>query len=272
MPLKLAYEVFGSGPPLVILHGLFGSKDNWRYPARQLADRFQVFTLDQRNHGESPQSEEFDYGIMAEDLLAFLDSLKLARVNLLGHSMGGKTALLFAACHPDRMMRLIVEDMAPGAYAPRHRDIFAALDRLPLIKLASRGEGDRLLRPDIPDPMIRQFLLKNLQPREGIGYGWRFNLPVLKRHYAGLIGALELPGPIEAPTLFIRGSRSDYLPPALPSEWQGLFREVAMATIEDAGHWVHADQPAAFLQTVTNFLTPGKNPSGSAAAKRFFTD
>ena len=118
MPIDLAYHSFGSGPPLVILHGLFGCKENWRSLARQLAHQFQVFTLDQRNHGESPHVDEFSYQAMADDLLAFLNSQKLDQVHLLGHSMGGKTAMQFAACYPQRLTRLIIEDISPIAYAP----------------------------------------------------------------------------------------------------------------------------------------------------------
>lgn len=254
MPIDLTYHSFGSGPPLVILHGLFGCKENWRSLARQLANYFQVFTLDQRNHGQSPHSDEFSYQDMADDLLEFLNSQALDRVHLLGHSMGGKTAMQFAACYPQRLNQLIIEDISPIAYAPRHLEIFAALDNVPLKQLASRSEADRLMQDAVPDLSVRQFLLKNLQRQPGGGFAWRFNLPVLQKHYPDLIAALDISGPIEIPTLFLRGSRSDYLPPALPMEKIRIFTEVELQTIEDAGHWVHAEQPQAFLQSVTTFL------------------
>ena len=256
MPIDLAYHSFGSGPPLVILHGLFGCKENWRYLARQLGQQFQVFSIDQRNHGQSPHCEEFGYQAMADDLLAFLNSHGLDQIQLLGHSMGGKTAMQFAACHPQRLTRLIVEDISPCAYSPRHEHLFAALGRLPLAQLTSRSEADRLLQQAVPEPAVRQFLLKNLQRQPGGGFTWRFNLPVLDRHYPDLITALNIAAPIEVPTLFLRGGQSDYLPPDLPSEITRNFKEVSLETIEGAGHWVHAEQPEAFLQAVTTFLLP----------------
>lgn len=254
MPVDLAYHRFGSGPPLVILHGLFGCKENWRYLARQLGQQFQVFTVDQRNHGQSHHCAKFGYQAMADDLLAFLDKQQLGRVHLLGHSMGGKTAMQFAAHHPDRLTRLIVEDISPCAYSARHQELFAALNRLPLSELTSRSEADRLLHEAVPEPAVRQFLLKNLQRQSGGGFAWRFNLPVLDRHYPELIAALDIAAPINVPTLFIRGDQSDYLPPSLPSEITRQFREVSLETIEGAGHWVHAEQPKPFLQAVTTFL------------------
>lgn len=254
MPIDLAFHSFGSGPPLVILHGLFGCKENWRYVARQLSHQFQVITLDQRNHGQSQHTDDFNYQLMADDLLAFLNSQKLDQVHLLGHSMGGKTAMQFAACYPQRLNKLIIEDISPVAYLPRHLELFTALNRLPITKLDSRVEADRLLKDAVPDLAVRQFLLKNLQRRPDSGFAWRFNLPILEKHYPQLISTLDITHPIKVPTLFLRGSRSDYLPPDLPPEITSIFKEVELQTIEDAGHWVHAEQPQAFLQVVKNFL------------------
>ncbi len=254
MPIDLAYYSFGSGPPLVILHGLFGCKDNWRYLARQLAHHFQVFTLDQRNHGDSPHVDTFSYQAMADDLLAFLNIQKLDQVHLLGHSMGGKTAMQFAACYPQRLNKLIIEDISPIAYAPHHLELFAALTRLPVTQLTSRGEADRLLKEVVPDLPVRQFLLKNLHRRPDGGFAWRFNLPVLEKHYSHLISTLDITLPIKVPTLFLRGSRSNYLSPDLPMEITRIFKEVKLKSIEDTGHWVHAEQPKAFLQAINAFL------------------
>lgn len=254
MAVDLVYQSFGSGPPLVILHGLFGCKENWRSLARQLAHQFCVFTLDQRNHGRSPHAAECDYRSMSSDLLAFLDNQGLDRVNLLGHSMGGKTAIQFASSYPQRLTRLIIEDIAPGAYHPRHQELFTALDSVVRNQPTSLGNADRLLRKIIPELAVRQFLLKNLRRQASGGFDWRFNLPVLHRHYPALIEALDLIGSIEIPTLFVRGGRSDYLPPILPPEVTEIFTNVRMETIEDAGHWVHAEKPELFLQAVNSFL------------------
>lgn len=262
MSTQLAYDSFGSGPPLIILHGLLGCKENWRYVARQLGQRFHVFTLDQRNHGQSPHCAEFGYQAMADDLLDFLNNQQLDKVHLLGHSMGGKTAMQFAANYQDRLINLIVEDMAPVAYTPHHLELFAALDKLPLAQLSSRGEANHILQPAIPEPAVRQFLLKNLQRQDSGGYAWRFNLPILRDSYPELIAALKINKPIDIPTLFIRGERSDYLPPSLSPATKKLFTRARMMTIPEAGHWVHADQPAAFLQTVNAFIDETGNKKG----------
>lgn len=254
MPIQLAHHSFGIGPPLIILHGLFGCKDNWRYLAKQLARHFRVITLDQRNHGQSPHCEEFGYQAMADDLLAFLDSQNLHQVQLIGHSMGGKTAMQFASSYPHRLSRLIIEDIAPGAYSPRHQELFAALNRLPLSQLSSRSQADRLLQETVSEPAVRQFLLKNLQRQPGGGFTWQFNLPVLENCYPELIAALDISTPIKVPTLFVRGERSDYLASNLSPAIIALFPRAHMVTIEDAGHWVHAEQPTAFLQAVNTFL------------------
>lgn len=260
MPIDLAFHSFGSGPPLLILHGLFGCKENWRYIARQLSHQFQVFTLDQRNHGQSPHTDEFDYQLMADDLLAFCNTRKLDQIHLLGHSMGGKTAMQFAARHPDRLLSLIVEDIAPGAYTPHHGEVFAALDGVPVDHLQRRSEADLLLHSAIPDPAVRQFLLKNLQRRPGDGFSWRFNLKILKQAYPRLIAALPIDGQIMVPTLFVRGAFSNYLPPRLPPSVSSVFPKARLTTIADAEHWVHSDQPAIFLQEVTAFLIETTEP------------
>lgn len=192
MSVDLVYQSFGSGPPLVILHGLFGCKENWRYLARQLAHQFCVFTLDQRNHGQSPHADDFSYQAMADDLMTFINSQELEQVHLLGHSMGGKTAMQFASSYPQRLTRLIIEDISPGAYSARHLEIFAALRQLPLKQLTSRGEADRLLQATVPELSVRQFLLKNLKHQPGGGFAWKFNLPALEKHYPDLISNLEL--------------------------------------------------------------------------------
>lgn len=260
MSSHLAFQKIGCGPPLVILHGLFGCKENWRYPAKILGRRFTVFTLDQRNHGQSFHDSRFDYSTMADDLLNFLQQHRLDRIHLLGHSMGGKTAMQFAARHPDHLFSLIVEDISPGAYTPHHGELFAALEKLPLDRLQRRSEADSLLQPTVSDPAVRQFLLKNLLRRPEGGFAWRFNLAVLKKAYPRLISALEIDRPIEVPTLFVRGDRSDYLPPQLPPSVIALFPKARLETIAEAGHWVHAEQPAAFLRKLGAFLDKVAGP------------
>lgn len=252
--VELNFEVIGEGPDLVVLHGLFGSLDNWRGMARLLARRFRVWLVDQRNHGGSPHSPEFDYAAMASDLLAFLDRNGLGRVHLLGHSMGGKAAMLFAARYPGRVARLIVEDMGPGAYAPRHESVFRGLLNLPLSQMKSRREADQWLQQDVPQDEVRGFLLKSLCRQEGGSWRWRFNLPVLFASYRHLLSALPLGTPVHCPTLFIRGALSDYLDPDRPDPWLEAFVRRDFFTVPEAGHWVHADRPAIFLQAIESFL------------------
>lgn len=252
---ELHYEVMGEGPDLVILHGLFGSLDNWRGPARKLARSFRVWLLDQRNHGRSPHSTEFNYAAMAGDLHAFLERKGLKRVHLLGHSMGGKTAMLYTALHPQRVARLIVEDMGPGAYGPRHEGVFRGLLNLPLGDLHSRGEAEKQLRKEVPEEEVRGFLLKNLYRREGGAWAWRCNLPVLFGSYRHLLSDLSFDAPVLCPTLFVRGEFSDYLDSAHQENLGEIFVHSRLVTIQGAGHWVHAEQQAAFLQVVESFLT-----------------
>lgn len=257
VPVKLHWEMLGEGPDLVILHGLFGSLDNWRGPARLLAGDFRVWLVDQRNHGRSPHSPEFHYGAMAEDLHAMFDLHALERVHLLGHSMGGKAAMLYATLHPDRVDRLIVEDMGPGSYGPRHEDVFRGMLSLPLGQLSSRSEADNRLRDAIPLDEVRGFLLKNLYRREDGSWAWRCNLQVLFASYRHLLSALPLDAPLVCPTLFIKGELSDYLDPDRHDDLLELFVQRRQITIQGAGHWVHAEQPAAFVRTVQSFLLNG---------------
>ncbi len=254
LPVELHCEVLGEGPDLVILHGLFGSLDNWRGPARLLARHFRVWLVDQRNHGRSPHRPVFHYGDMAADLHAMLDKYALKRVHLLGHSMGGKTAMLYAALHPERVDRLVVEDMGPGGYESRHEDVFRGLLALPLGQLNSRSEADQRLRDDIPADEVRGFLLKNLFRTEYGVWAWRCNLPVLSAEYRHLLSALPLETPLVCPTLFVKGELSDYLAPSRKDHLLELFVYRRLVTIRGAGHWVHAEQPTAFVQVVESFL------------------
>lgn len=256
-PVELHSEVIGEGSDLVILHGLFGSLDNWRGMARRLASCFRVWLIDQRNHGRSAHHARFDYPAMAEDLRHFLDRHALWSVYLLGHSMGGKAAMTFASRHPERVSSLIVEDMGPGAYRPRHEGIFRGLLDIPLDRLRNRSEADKLLRNAVPEDAVRGFLLKNLYRKKDGCWDWRCHLPALFANYRKLLSPLPLQVPVSCPTLFVRGELSDYLEPMRPDPLLRVFVQRRMVTIRKAGHWVHADQPEAFLQAVKAFLSAG---------------
>lgn len=252
--IELHYEVFGEeqAPPLVILHGFLASSRNWRQMAKRLSSRFRVYVPDQRNHGASPHVEQMDYPLMASDLAAFMDRLGLESTTLLGHSMGGKTAMWFALNYPERVSGLLVADIAPVAYQHNFDRIIEALDRLPLASLSNRKQADDFLTEAIPDMGFRQFLLQNLVLRDG-QYVWRINLDYCQQsadHIVGFPSVEGVPG-FAGDTLFIAGENSTYFrPEAVPA----LFPNAAVATIANAGHWLHAEQPERFVKVVEDFV------------------
>ena len=249
----LFHRIYGEGPPLVILHGLFGQSDNWATLARAWSNQFRVIIIDQRNHGQSPHEAAFSYELMADDLAETLDILNLESVQLIGHSMGGKTAMFFAQKYPQRLTKLIVADIAPRAYAPHHGEIIAALKTLPLERLKDRNSADNELAKGIPDFGTRQFLLKNLYRNDSGGFSWRFNLEVISAQISEVGKAM--PGSIvETPTLFVRGAKSKYITDQDQRDIAHQFTNVRFETISDAGHWLHAEQPEAFGKVVLDFL------------------
>ena len=253
-PITLFYRSHGAGPPLIILHGLLGSGDNWQTLSRKVfAEHFQVFTVDQRNHGRSPHSEVFDYPTMVADLVAFMDEHRLDHVYLLGHSMGGKAAMHFALTHPDRTDSLVVVDIAPKIYPPAHTVIFDALRNLDLDAHSSRATIDAALRPQIPNDAVRSFLLKNLRRDGNGGYAWKVNIESIHRNYTHLSDSLEADGLYEGPTLFIRGGASDYVADEDTELIISFFPDAEIVTIDEAGHWVHADKPQEFAEVVLEF-------------------
>ena len=252
--MRLHFKVSGSGPAAILLHGLLGSLDNWHPVAQRLAARFQVFALDQRNHGQSPHSAEMDFSLMAEDVNEFLISQGLQSAVLIGHSMGGKVGMQFALQFPGKVEKLLVEDIAPRAYRRSHDPIFAALLALDLAAYASRAEIEHALAPQIPSLTLRRFLLKNLG-RDGQGrLSWKINLLNLAENYPKLVEPLSNAAPFEKPALFIRGGRSDYLTAADEPLVHQLFPRAVIKTIPDAGHWIHAEQLEAFLSLAQEFL------------------
>ena len=252
--IPLAYRSHGAGPPLIILHGLLGSGDNWQTLSRRaFAEHFHVFTVDQRNHGQSPHSAVFDYPTMVEDLAAFMDAHGLSHVHLLGHSMGGKTAMHFALTHPERTGSLTVVDIAPKIYPPTHTAIFDALRALDLNAHRTRAAIDAVLRPQIPTDSVRNFLLKNLRRDGDGGYTWKANIESIHRNYTHLSGSLEADGLYEGPTLFVRGGASDYVADEDTELIVSFFPDAEIVTIDGAGHWVHAEKPQAFAEVMLEF-------------------
>lgn len=249
MNLPLHAQRYGEqGGPLLILHGLFGSSRNWQSIARQLAETHQVFTLDLRNHGDSPWHSQMDYPAMAEDLRCFMDSQDLAQVALLGHSMGGKVAMYFALLYPQRVSRLIIIDIAPVAYQHSFRDLIQAMRHLDLDQVQQRREADAALTPAIPNQGVRQFLLQNLVSDATGGLRWRLNLAVLEKAMPTLLDFPDCEGLIySAPTLFLGGEKSTYLQTDAYPRIRQLFPQVTIQHIANAGHWIHAEQPQHLL-------------------------
>lgn len=250
--MKLHHRILGEGRPLVILHGLFGNSDNWQTHAKKLADYFQVILVDQRNHGHSDWSDDFSYDLLAEDLHELLTDLGLDDVMLLGHSMGGKTAMRYAQLYPENIEKLIVADMGIKRYPPHHQDILEGLRKVDLNIVRSRGEVESILEPYIPVVGTRQFLLKNLYWKEKGQLAWRMNIPVLEREMEQILA--ELPeDEVLIQTLFIRGALSQYIPDEDIPEIEEQFPDSTFVTIPNAGHWVHAEAPEAFLNAVLEF-------------------
>lgn len=253
--MHLHYETHGQGHPLIILHGLFGTQENWRTLSKAFAQKFQVFALDQRNHGRSPHSQIFTYEAMTEDLHEFMREHALASAYLLGHSMGGKVAMRFAVTYPDLVDSLVVVDIAPKVYPPGHDDVFAGLYALDLRTLRSRQDADAALAHHLPNLALRQFLLKNLERTESSAFRWRINLDGIRDNYAEMLKGFDLTGTCTQPTVFIKGADSGYIKDDDIVTIRALFPRARLVTIPGTGHWVHAEAPREFARIVIEFLT-----------------
>jgi esterase len=251
--MKLFYRELGTGNPIVILHGLFGSSDNWLSIAKELATAHKVYLLDQRNHGQSPHTDKFDYSVMADDLKEFIEEHKIANPTILGHSMGGKTAMEFAVNNPKKWKKLIVVDIAPKAYSVHHDQILEGLNSLDLKTINSRNEADERLSKWVPEIGVRQFLLKNIA-RDSDGFNWKINLPVISKNIEIIGEGLSKRLSEGKPTLFIRGKNSHYIMDSDFDLIEQYFPSAKIETVENAGHWVHAEQPEKFLDIVNQFL------------------
>jgi len=246
-------QIGETGKALVILHGLFGSGDNWQTHAKNWSGNFQVFVLDNRNHGHSPHDEEMNYDAMAQDLKETLDQLGLNKVYLLGHSMGGKMAMRFAQIYSEYLEKMIVVDMGIKAYPPHHQLIFEGLEAIDVLDCPSRKEAEIRLKPFVSEITTQQFLLKNLYWQTEDQLAWRFNLGVLKSNIHQILTSIPtIICPI--PTLFLFGGKSNYV---LPSDHDAIiycFPNGSFQCIESAGHWVHAEAPILFHEAIINFL------------------
>ena len=252
--MKLFYRELGEGEPLIILHGVFGSADNWLTVSKELAANFKLYLLDQRNHGQSPKSDEFNYSVMAEDLKEFIADHSIKNPTIIGHSMGGKVVMKFASLYPDLLKKLVVVDISPRYYRPHHQSILKGLLSLNLKELKTRQEADEQLAAYIPELGVRQFLLKSLYRNQDNEFAWRINLPVINSKIENIGEALDENIRISLPALFIKGSESDYIEQKDEELIYKIFTNVVIKTVQGSGHWVQAEKPKEFLEALKPFL------------------
>jgi len=255
--MQLNYKQFGEGFPVIILHGLLGSLDNWQTIAKKLSEKFHVYTIDQRNHGKSPHTGDFNYELLSKDLAEFFEHYQIVKAHLIGHSMGGKTVMKFALDNPGKVERLIVVDVAPVAYADRHSNVFSALFAADIKTATQREEIEKVLRSKLDnDETTVQFLLKGLnRDKTGEHFEWKFNLDSLHQHYAEISDAVTSATPFAGKTLFIKGQKSSYINAENYVAIQRLFPNNELVEMKDAGHWVHAEKPTEFTEEVVKFLS-----------------
>lgn len=250
------FRVYGeqNAKPLYILHGIFGMLDNWHLAAQQLSNQYRVITFDARNHGKSFHDDASGYGVMSDDLLNLMSHFGDASGIVMGHSMGGKTAMIFADQHPDKVDQLVVVDIAPKRYVPGHLGYFKAFKEVPLHLLNSRKEAEEAFLPYAPDMGVRQFLLKNIEPIPGGGYTTKSNLEAIENHYEEIIDALEFEQVFLRQTDFIAGSKSGYIKEEDKDVILQHFPTAQFHEVVNAGHWVHAENPEGFLRCLQEIL------------------
>ncbi|MAZ30722.1 MAG: alpha/beta hydrolase [Flavobacteriales bacterium] len=252
---RLLYsKTFGSGKPILILHGLFGMSDNWQTLGKEFGQFFETHVLDLRNHGKSFHSPDHTYLLMCNDLLIYIDQQGFDKVSFIGHSMGGKTAMLFATLHPNRVDKLVVVDIAPKYYPPHHQSILAGLHEVDNAYITRRSQANEILKSHFKDSGIRQFLLKSLFYKTKSKLSFRFNLKVLQEEIEQLGESLKKEAFFSGPCLFLSGANSDYICEGDEELIESHFPDVEIIEIPKAGHWVHAERPDEFFEKVSRFL------------------
>ncbi len=252
--MELFFRKIGEGKPVVFLHGVFGSSDNLFTVSKQIAEAgYAVYTLDARNHGQSPWSPDFNYEVMAEDLNTFLIQNNIENASIIGHSMGGKTLMQFSQNFTN-YKNLVIVDIAPRFYPTHHQHIIQGLEAIDLHTLQSRKEAENIFGTYVEDLGERQFILKNLYRTENEGFAWRINIPVISENIYLIGEEIVLENTINAKTLVIRGSESSYVSDQDFSDFKMAYPNAQLATIDGANHWVHATRPAEFVKTIIDFL------------------
>lgn len=248
-------KISGEGQALLILHGLFGMLDNWQALGKKLSENFQVHLVDQRNHGHSFHADGHNYDLMAADLENYIQHHQLNDIVLMGHSMGGKTAMLFASLHPSVVSKLVVVDISPKYYPPHHQEILDGLNAVASKTIRSRKEADTILSGHFPEISMRQFLLKNLYRKTKDTLEFRFNLSSIESDIEQIGEALPAPAIYNGPCLFVKGALSNYIVAGDEDLIEDHFPEASVVSIPKAGHWVHAENPIDFYQSLQEFLS-----------------
>ncbi len=252
--MELNYKVFGDvGEDIIILHGLLGSLDNFQTIAKQLSDTYRVWLIDLRNHGRSAHSDEMNYEVMMEDIHEFMQTHHLAHASIVGHSMGGKVAMIFALNYPDFVHHLIVVDIGPKSYEGDHQLILQTMNELQLSDYSERREIEEQISQKIHSEKIVQLMMKNLG-REIDGFSWKPNVKVIQKSYPLLMGYVPTNEVFNGETIFIKGGNSDYIEVDELEDFRKYFPVAQMMIVPNAGHWVHAEQPEAFLQILYKIL------------------
>jgi len=256
--MKLFYRKSGDGKPLIILHGILGMSDNWMTLSKQFAEAgFLVYAVDARNHGRSPWADEFNYGVMAEDILELIVGDNLKQASVIGHSMGGKTAMFLACQHPEKISKLIVADKSPKEYPIENKSVIEALESIDISSIKSRKEVESNLRESLNEATV-QFLLKNLYWVTGASgeqqLAWRFNSEVIKRNVLKMGEALPNNFHFNGPTLFLKGERSPYVTDGDTELIKNHFPNAIIETVPKAGHWIHSENPTYFMEAALRFL------------------
>lgn len=252
--MNLSYHQSGNGQALIILHGLFGSSDNWRSIGNELSRFYEVYLIDLRNHGRSPHFVEFSYTSMANDIAEFISEKKLNNPILMGHSMGGKVAMTYALNYPEKIEKLIIVDIAPKYYAPHHQKYIDAFNSIDLKTVSTRKEVEEHFTRQVSDIGERQLLLKNLYWNENERLAWRVNIDAISKHIDEMCEAQDSSKMCNKPCLFIRGEKSKYITNEDAALIQQIFPNSKIETIPNAGHWVHAEKTQDFLTCVLHFL------------------
>lgn len=248
-------KIAGNAPHhLIIVHGLFGQLDNWNTLGKKYAEHFTTHLVDLRNHGRSFHSDETSHEAMAMDFVHYMQHHNIQKANFIGHSLGGKVVMQLALNHPEKVDKLIIADMAPKTYPPHHQGIIKGLENVDFAQVQTRSDVEPFMQPYIPQPSVRQFLLKNVYRKEDETYAFRFNLEAISKDYDVLVSNTLPEKTFENPTLFLAGQKSDYIEYGDETLIHKYFPNAEISTVSNAGHWLHAENPEEFLDKTLAFL------------------